>query len=131
MTLRSILAPAALALGLLANPASAFLAQNDFTVRPLDNGRFEVRPRGKLGVSDAWCAAGDYVIRLLDLPRSTMIWRISEPPRRSGESIVFSLSSQGAASSTGLVGIGSSGAAVSASHAQALCQTSINNRRFR
>jgi hypothetical protein len=131
MVLRSLLVSSVVAAALAAGPASAFMAQNDFTVRTLEGGRFEVRPRGQLSATDAWCAAGDYAIRLLNVPRGTQIWRISEPPRRSGQSIVFSLSSEGAASSTGLVNLGGSGASMSASHAQSLCAASRNNRRLR
>ncbi|MCX7287981.1 MAG: hypothetical protein NTW20_10600 [Rhodobacterales bacterium] len=129
MTLRSTLLSVLVTVGLAASPALAFQAQNSFTVRQIDSTRFEVRPRGGLSNSDAWCAAGDFVIRGLRLPRSTPVWRISEPPRPSGQGIVFSLSSQGAASTTGLVGSG--GASASASHGQSLCQTMELMRRNR
>jgi hypothetical protein len=119
MTLRRLILPALMAAG-LAFPAAAFQSQNNFTVRQLDNTRFEVLSRGGLGNTDAWCAAGDFVIRGLRLPRNTQIWRISEPPRRSGQSIVFSLSSEGASATTGLVSIGG-GPSVSANHGQNLC----------
>ncbi|WP_431298608.1 hypothetical protein [Tabrizicola sp. BL-A-41-H6] len=120
MTLRKLLPSVFLAIGLAATPAAAFMAKNGFTVRQLDGGRFEVLSRGGLGVSEAWCAAGDFVVRALGKPRNTHIWRISEPPRRSGQSIVFSLSSEGAASSTGLSSFGS-GSSVSAAHAENIC----------
>jgi hypothetical protein len=119
MTLRSRLIPLLLAAGLAASPAAAWQSTNNFTVRQLDQNRFEVLSRGGLSNSDAWCAAGDFVIRGLRLPRNTQIWRISEPPRRSGQSIVFSLSSDGAASTTGLVGSG--GNSASANHGQNIC----------
>lgn len=125
MTLRSILLSGLVAAGLAAplatTPALAFQSQNNFTVRQIDSNSFEVKSRGGLGNSDAWCAAGDFVIRGLRQPRTAQVWRISEPPRRSGQGIIFSLSSQGAASTTGLVGSG--GSSLSASHAQSLCQT--------
>jgi hypothetical protein len=118
MTLRlpSLLLSATLA----ASPAAAYMTQNDLSVRQIDETRFEVQPKGGLGNSEAWCAAGDYVIRALGLPVTTPIWRITEIPRRSGESMVFSLSSEGANSSTGLVSFGG-GSSVSAAHAEALC----------
>jgi hypothetical protein len=122
MTLRSRLVPLVLAAGLAATPAAAWQSTNNFTVRQLDQNRFEVLSRGGLGNSDAWCAAGDFVIRGLRLPRNTQIWRLSEPPRRSGQSIVFSLSANGAASSTGLAGFGG-GASVSANHGQNICES--------
>jgi hypothetical protein len=130
MTLRRRLLPLLLATGLAAGPAAAFQAQNNFTVRQIDNTRFEVLSRGGLGNSEAWCAAGDFVIRGLRLPRSTQIWRISEPPRRSGQSIVFSLSPEGATSRTGLASFGG-GSSVSANHGQNLCPPLRDLRRNR
>jgi hypothetical protein len=130
MTLRSRLIPLLLAAGLAAAPAAAWQSDNNFTVRKVDQNRFEVLSRGGLGASDAWCAAGDFVIRALGLSRNTQIWRISEPPRRSGESVVFSLSSDGAASSTGLASFGG-GASVSAGHGQNICSSLRAMRRQR
>ncbi len=130
MTLRHMLLSAAMLAGLAATPAAAFQAQNNFTVRQIDNTRFEVLSRGGLGASDAWCAAGDFVIRGLRLSRNTQIWRISEPPRRSGQSIVFSLSSEGATTTTGLASFGG-GASVSANHGQNLCVSVRELRRNR
>lgn len=117
-------------LALPSGPALAFQAQNSFTVVRIDAQRFEVRPRGGLGASDAWCAAGDFVIRGLRLPPATPIWRISEPPRPSGRGIVFSLSDQGAATTTGLVRLGS-GASITANHGQTLCQSTRDLQRNR
>lgn len=130
MTLRRRFASLLIAAGLAASPAAAFQSDNNFTVRQLDQNRFEVLSRGGLGNSDAWCAAGDFVIRGLRLSRNTQIWRISEPPRRSGQSIVFSLSSDGAASSTGLADFGG-GASVSAGHGQSICSSLRAMRRNR
>jgi hypothetical protein len=121
MTLRSRLLPLILAAGLAASPAAAWQSQNNFTVRQLDQNRFEVLSRGGLSASNAWCAAGDFVIRALGRPVTTVIWRISEPPRRSGQSIVFSLSAEGAATSTGLVGVSRDGASSTAAHSQNIC----------
>jgi hypothetical protein len=130
MTLRTRLLPLLFAVGVAATPAAAFQAQNNFTVRQLDNTRFEVLSRGGLSATDAWCAAGDFVIRFRGLPRNTPIWRISEPPRASGQSIVFSLSSEGASSSTGLASFGG-GSSVTASHGQSLCWAANQLRRGR
>jgi hypothetical protein len=130
MTLRNRVIPLLLAAGLAAWPAAAWQSDNSFTVRQLDQNRFEVLSRGGLGASDAWCAAGDFVVRGLRLSRSTQIWRISEPPRRSGESIVFSLSSKGAASSTGLASFGG-GSSLSAGHGQNICSSLRAMRRER
>ncbi|WP_431300447.1 hypothetical protein [Tabrizicola sp. BL-A-41-H6] len=122
MTILSRLFPVFIAVGLAASPAAAYEAQNGFTVRQLDKSRFEVLPRGGLSASDAWCAAGDFVIHGLRLARNTKIWRISEPPRPSGKSIVFSLSSDGATSNTGLASFGG-GASVSANHGDTICDS--------
>ena len=130
MTLRTRLLSLLLAAGLAATPALAFQSQNNFTVRQLDNTSFEVLSRGGLSSTDAWCAAGDFVIRALGLPRNTPIWRISEPPRPSGQSMVFSLSAEGAASSTGLATFGG-GLSVSASHGQSLCWAASRLERGR
>ena len=130
MTLRSMFLSAVMTVGLAATPVAAFNSQNNFNVRRIDNVRFEVRPRGGLGASDAWCAASDFVIRSLGLPRTTQIWRISEPPQRSGQSIVFSVSSEGAASSTGLASFGG-GASISANHGQNICSSLRDLRRNR
>jgi hypothetical protein len=121
MALRNILLSAALGVGLGILPVAAAITQNGYVVRQIDSERFEVLPRGGLSATEAWCAAGDFVISFLRQPRATEIWRISEPPRGRNQSIVFSLSSAGAASSTGLSTSGG-GASFSASHGENLCQ---------
>jgi hypothetical protein len=109
-------------LALTASPAAAFIAQNDFVVQRGEEGRFAVLPRGGMSAPQAWCAAGDYALRFLNKPVGTRIWRISEVPRRAGESIVFSFSPEGAASSTGLVMLyGSDDGSLSATAAQQMC----------
>jgi hypothetical protein len=101
------LLPAALAFGLIAAPASAFLSRNNLLVVPEGRDTFNSPFRGKSGDSEFWCAAGDYVQNFLGLPANTRIWRLSEPPRRRGEGIRFSLRPEGAASRTGLAVFGS------------------------
>ena len=96
------LIPAVLALGLTAVPASAWLSRNNLVVVPEGGDTFNIPYRGRSGDNEFWCAAGDYVQNALGLPGSTRIWRLSEPPRRQGEGIRFSLSPEGAASRTGL-----------------------------
>jgi hypothetical protein len=105
-----------------AAPAQAYIATNGLLVQPESATTFNVPFRGRSGVSEFWCAAGDYVRNFLNMPAGTRIFRLSEPPRRGGEGIRFSLSGEGAASSTGL-SIVSSGprGSVSASTAFALC----------
>lgn len=104
---------------LAATPASAFIAENDLIVRPSGGNSFEVPYRGLSGASQFWCAAGDYVVRELNQPVSTKIFRTSSPPRRAGSGITFSLSPEGA-TRTGLFVLGNP-KGISASFARALC----------
>jgi hypothetical protein len=97
------LIPAVVALGVLGSPASAYLARNNLVVVPEGNGTFNIPYRGKSGANEFWCAAGEYVQHGISLPGNTRIWRLSEPPRRQGEGIRFSLTPVGAASETGLM----------------------------
>ncbi len=78
--------------------------------------------RGRSAPTDFWCAAGDYAIRRLHLAPTAMIWRASEPPRRAGEGIDFTLRPEAAASSSGLITLGGEDAGLSAGAAQALCE---------
>lgn len=107
------------ALLMLGTPAHAFLAENGLVVEPAPDGAFEVPYRGLSGASDFWCAAGDYVIRELGRRPDTRIYRLTSPPRRSGQGITFSLASEGARR-TGLLTFGDR-RSVSASHARSLC----------
>lgn len=110
----------ALSLALLPTAAPAWIAQNGLVVEPTGGSDFSVPYRGKSGVRDFWCAAGDYVIRELGQPPGTRIYRTSSPPRRSGQGIRFSLSSEGA-KRPGLF-LFSGGRSVSAGHAQGFCR---------
>ncbi|MDW4551475.1 hypothetical protein R5H32_19180 [Defluviimonas sp. D31] len=111
-----------LMLALAASPASAFISQNGLVVQPEGPDSFFVPWRGRGGPSDFWCAAGDYAIRSLHLNPTQLIYRASEPPRRAGEGIRFTLKPEAAASSTGLAVLGATGAGITAGHAQALCE---------
>lgn len=105
-------------------PAAAsadFLAENGLVVRPGQGAAFAVPFRGQSGAPAFWCAAGDYVVRGLNLPPATRIYRTSEPPRRSGEGIAFSLSPVGAAASTGLATFGTRNS-LGAAHARLFCE---------
>lgn len=106
----------------LATPASAFTAQNGLIVRPDGADGFTVPWRGKSGPVDFWCAAGDYAVRKLHLSPTALVYRASEPPRRSGEAIRFTLRAEAAASATGLAVLGARGAGLSAGHAQSFCE---------
>ena len=126
-----ILIPAVLAFGLIAAPASAFLSRNNLLVVPEGGTTFNIPFRGKSGDNEFWCAAGDYVQNFLGLSGSTRIWRLSEPPRRRGEGIRFSLSPEGAASRTGLAVFGSGPAgSVLAATAIGVCPPRFNRANF-
>lgn len=100
-------------------PAHAFFAKNGLRVDESGKGTFNVPYRGLSGASDFWCAAGDYVIRDLNMPVTTRIYRLSSPPRRAGQGVQFSLSPKGA-KRTGLIRWGE-GRGITASHARHLC----------
>lgn len=118
---RSLLAALALA-ALASTPAAAYQAVNGLVVVPDTAGGFFVPYRGLSGDPAFWCAAGDYVVNFLNLPSGTRIFRVSEPPRRSGEGIQFSLLPDGAASRTGLAVVSSGPAgSISGTTAFALC----------
>ena len=119
----SRLLTAALAALALSGPAQAFIAENSLVVEGRPDGTFVVPYRGLSGASDFWCAAGDYVVRELHRPVDTRIYRLTSPPRRAGQGIVFGLSPEGA-KGTGLLGFNSSGS-VSAAHARQLCEVPL------
>jgi hypothetical protein len=106
----------------IATPAAAFTAQNGLIVEPQGADRFSIPWRGKSGPADFWCAAGDYAIRVLHLAPSDVIFRASEPPRRAGEPIAFTLNPEEAASATGLFTLFQKGAGLTVGHAQSLCE---------
>ena len=78
---------------------------------------------GNYGASDFWCAAGWYAWRVLHVANNVRIYRLSEPPRRGGQPIVFSLDPTGKASRTGLAVIGPDDGSLSVASARALCFT--------
>lgn len=114
-----------LGLAVLAGPAEAYYARNNFVVEQISPVQMVVYPRSGLNPIDAWCAVGDYVITMLDMPVATKIWRISEPPRKRGEGIVFSLTDEGAASTSGLNTLGEHPLYVTAAAGRAFCPQSI------
>lgn len=120
------IAPALIAALFLVTPASAFTAENGLRVKPEGRDSFLVPWGGMSAASDFWCAAGDYALRELDVPVTTTVYRASEPPRRSGEGIRFTLRADQAASSTGLLFYWPPGAGVSAGFAQSFCDRRIH-----
>ncbi|MGB3312837.1 MAG: hypothetical protein WBB85_00325 [Albidovulum sp.] len=106
----------------LATPAAAFTAQNGLIVEPQGADGFSVPWRGKSGPAAFWCAAGDYAIRVLHLAPTDVIYRASEPPRRAGEPMDFTLNPEASASTTGLFSLFQRGGGLSVGHAQSLCE---------
>ncbi|RVT84529.1 hypothetical protein DXV76_12695 [Rhodobacteraceae bacterium CCMM004] len=106
----------------LAGPAAAFLAENGMSVDQVGPGRFEVRwGGGSNGAPSFWCAAADYAWRGLNLPPATRVYRVSEPPRGSGEGIIFSLDRGDAASRSGLLSLWERDAGRTVAHARMFC----------
>jgi hypothetical protein len=128
MSLNRVSAVLATVLLACAGPASAFVASNSMLVTPGGGTTFTVEYRSSKADPDYWCAAADYVIGPLRQSRAVTIYRISPPPRARGAGITFSLSPQGAASSTGMVILGGAGGGgMSASLAETYCRK--NGRR--
>lgn len=107
-------------------PADAYRAVNGIWVFPETPDRFYIPWQGETQTS-FFCAAGDYVKRRLRASGSTSIFRISEPPRRSGEGLRFSVDPTGAASRTGVIVLQSTGPANSFSVSSGLvfCDQSL------
>lgn len=124
MLARTALLAAALGLSLIPATASAYVAQNGYVVKSDDAGGVMVMPKGRLGVADAWCAAGDFTIRVLSMPGTTRIWRITPVPRTKGEPMHFSFSPEGAETDTGMLTVGGpQDGSMSATLAQQICWT--------
>lgn len=100
-------AVAVAALSAFSSPALAdFRAINGMWVRDLGKGEFLVRYEARLNETDFWCAAGDYARRVLGASGKTRLYRVTPPPRKAGQGIIFTLD---AAKSGGDTGISSYG----------------------
>lgn len=106
----------------LATPAAAYRAQNGLIVTPQGADSFVVPYKGFASPTDFWCAAGDYASNKLRLPLNEMLYRASEPPRRSGEGILFSLRPEESARSTGLLILGAKRGGITIGAARAFCE---------
>lgn len=118
----ALIAPLFVALAAAA-PAHAWLSAEGYRVEDRGNGTFEVLTSPGQSATESWCAAGAYVSRFLGQGPTADIWRVTPPPRRAGEGVVFSLSPQGAAPETGLLVLldASSDNSLSAAFAESLC----------
>lgn len=102
-----------------AMPASAFTAQNGLRVEAVGETAFDVPWSGRSDAAAFWCAAGDYAVRVLHVPKSARIYRYSPPPRRSGEGIRFGLDPAEAVPN-GLLRL-QGGKGMSAAHGRLMC----------
>jgi hypothetical protein len=127
--IRLILIAAALA---AASPANAFTTSNQMRVEAVGPVTFSVKAAGgQNGAIDFWCAAGEYAWRRLNASNNARIFRLSEPPRRGGQPIVFSLDPTGKASRTGLAVIGRDDGSLSVASARNQCAAARSlNERF-
>jgi hypothetical protein len=121
---------AAVAALLLAAPVPASAA-NRLRVEPVNATTFDVLPRGETFEQDFWCNAADYATRKLGAKSATRIYRISEPPRRAGQGVRFSLDPAGKASRTGLNSVGNDDASLSVGSATNQCEVARLMRQRR
>ena len=111
-----------------ASPVLGFTAQNELRIEPTAEGFAVNWHGGRAGATDFWCAAGDYAVRGLNLAPATIIYRTSEPPRRSGQPMHFSLNPARAASSSGVAVLGADDAGFTVGAAQAFCEIRTHRR---
>lgn len=124
MSFRHALAAVAVVAGLGLGPVQAFVASNGLLVQQVNETDFFVPFRGRPAATSFWCAAGDFVVRGLDLRPGTRVFRLSPPPRRGGDGVLFSLSPEGA-QDRGVQVWGSKDAGMSASLAQTYCANEV------
>lgn len=67
---------------------------------------FTVQYRSPAVLTDFWCAAGNYVTKSLGQPDRTRVYRMSPPPRGSGQGISFTLDASRSAGDTGITTFG-------------------------
>jgi len=121
MNLSHVCAIFACGVAFSAPPAAAgYLTSNGLVVEP-QGAAFFIPYRGQSGARSFWCAAGEYAQKKLGQPPATVVYRTSEPPRRSGEGVGFSLSPTQSASSTGLLSFGAKGGGITIASARNLC----------
>lgn len=96
--------------------AAAFTAQNGMTAVQTAPSEITVIHEARRDDADYWCAAGDFVQRVMGLPGRTPIWRASPKPRGAGQGIVFTLDPANQAPGAGIsqFGIGPRDGSVSA-----------------
>jgi hypothetical protein len=115
---------------LLAAPVPVF-AGGGLQVQPVSGTTFDVLYSNNANIHDFWCAAGSYAARKLGARSTTRVYRISEPPRRAGQGIRFSLDPAGAASRTELNVIGEDDGSLSVGSAKNQCEVARQMREER
>jgi hypothetical protein len=95
--MRSLILLAALT---LATPSWASLDR--LSVKQESSTEFTVGYKARAGDNNYWCAAGRYVTETLGLPPTTLVYRLSPPPRKAGKGITFTLDPAKSSGETGL-----------------------------
>lgn len=75
----------------LPTSALAFIAKNGMQATQISPTEIAVEYEARQADTDYWCAAGDYVKRVLKQPGATRLWRATPKPRKAGQGIVFTL----------------------------------------
>lgn len=121
MRLPALALSAALAVLAPAARGADFTASNGIAVFPTGPNAFSTGQRSFAGISDHWCAAGDFVVRRLNLSSSTRIYRLPPTRLHAGKGMNFSLDPKGAVP-TGITTFGAKDIGMSASEARNLCE---------
>ncbi len=82
-------------------PAQAYLTDSGLSATG-DASRIVVEFQAGFGDSEYWCAAGDFAISRLGASVVAPVYRVTPPPRKRGQGIVFSLSPEGTSARTGI-----------------------------
>lgn len=91
-----------------ASPAMAdFRAINGMWVKNLGKGEFLVQFEARPNETDYWCAAGDYAQRVLGATGKTRLYRVTPPPRKARQGIIFTLDASKSGGATGVSSFGS------------------------
>jgi hypothetical protein len=102
--------------------SAAWRASNGYEVKPEGPVTYSVWWRGGgTGAIDFWCAAGEYAWQRLRASNNARIYRLSEPPRRGGQPVFYSLDPTGKATWTGLAQIGGDDGSLSVAAARNQC----------
>ena len=90
----------------LALPAGAFITDVRLDISPGPGSDFTVEFDVRAKLTDYWCAAGNYVTNTMGLPDKTRVYRLSPPPRKQGQGIVFTLDPARSSGETGITTFG-------------------------